>query len=241
MVQAVLACPRVLLVCWVSTCWVNEQVDEQVCCGCNKGGGLVALVPVNWLSRGRHRASPAQRLEICSYYHHLPVSRGKGKPASLRGVPWNQQPSRTGCFSPRGCQETVLWAMLLWWQRNESKHPFFPLLSKGHSKLLKDFQKYLRIIMQSQWRVRDNLFGRVHVCELVVIVFSQNFSHYWSIDYWSISSIWPKCSPTVWKYSLFSAWDFMTLDLFVMFCCCIIIICLNTVPQRSTKRPYANS
>lgn len=44
--------------------------------------------------------------------------------AYLQGVPWNQKPSRTGCFSPQVCQETVLWDMPLWWHRKESKSSF---------------------------------------------------------------------------------------------------------------------
>lgn len=147
-------------------------MDLLLCYGCSKGGGLVALVPINWLLQG---VTELLQLEICSSNHHLSVSKREMEGCILTGVPWNQQPSRTGCFFPQGCQETVPWAVLLWWRTKESKHPFSLLLSKRCSQHFKGFQKCLGIILQShplqhgenQGLVGTSYLGAVNVCLLL--------------------------------------------------------------------------
>lgn len=85
--------------------------------------------------------------------------RGKWKPASWQRSTKNQQPSRACCFSPQRYQEIVLWAMLFWSLRTESKHPpLSPLLPSWSSQDLMDFQKYLRIIMQSSFLKRKKFW-----------------------------------------------------------------------------------
>lgn len=56
--------------------------------GSSKGGGLVALVPINWLSRGRHRASPAQKVgNLQLQSPSACVKGGKGSQHPYRGSP----------------------------------------------------------------------------------------------------------------------------------------------------------
>lgn len=74
---------------WVSTCWwLNEHMDLLLCYGCNKGGELVALVPINWLSRGTDtELLQHKRLRICSYNHHLSMSKREMEASILTGGP----------------------------------------------------------------------------------------------------------------------------------------------------------